>query len=61
MAYSFNPFTGQLDLASEPSQGANIEDVFQIALKFSELDTPQKRADARTNLELQDIDCGTFN
>lgn len=39
----------------------NPSDYFQTALKFSELDTPQKKADARTNLELQYIDCGTFN
>lgn len=39
----------------------NPSDYFQTALKFAELDTPQKKADARTNLELQYIDCGTFN
>lgn len=38
-----------------------IGDAFQIMNKFSELDTEQKKADARTNLELQNIDCGTFN
>lgn len=33
---------------------------FQVDLKFAELNTPQKKIDARTNLELQDIDCGVF-
>lgn len=45
-----------------PAGGAiNPSDYFQTALRFSELDTAQKKADARTNLELQYIDCGTFN
>lgn len=43
------------------SSGIDPADYFQTALRFSELDTPQKKVDARTNLELQYIDCGTFN
>ena len=34
---------------------------FLIASRFSELSTQQARIEARQNLELQDIDCGTFN
>ena len=36
-------------------------DYFQTANRFSELDTDQKKIEARQNLELQYIDCGTFN
>ena len=46
---------GPAGQAPDPSQ------FFQTALKFAELDTQQKKVDARTNLELQYIDCGTFN
>lgn len=46
--------------AGPPGSG-NTDDYFQTALRFAELDTPEKKADARTNLELQYIDCGTFN
>lgn len=41
--------------------GFDPNDYFQTALLFSELDTAQKKVDARANLELQYIDCGTFN
>jgi hypothetical protein len=44
-----------------PGPNVDPNDYFQTALKFAELDTPQKKIDARTNLELQYIDCGTFN
>lgn len=36
-------------------------DAFRIPNRLSELDTPQAKIDARTHLELQAIDCGTFN
>lgn len=41
--------------------GANPADYFQTANNFSELDTSEKKIAARENLELQYIDCGTFN
>ena len=31
-----------------------------VAAELSEFDTAQKKANARTNLELQNIDAGTF-
>lgn len=36
------------------------EDFFQTQNRFSELDTEQKKIEARQNLELQNIDCGEF-
>ena len=34
---------------------------FMVANRLSELDTPEAKAAARANLELQNIDGGTFN
>lgn len=36
------------------------EGAFMVANRLSELTTPQSKVDARTNLELQHIDCGVF-
>ena len=44
-----------------PGPSVNPADYFQTANNFSELDTEQKKIAARQNLELQYIDCGTFN
>lgn len=44
-----------------PGTSVNPDDYFQTMNKFSELNTPDKKAEARQNLELQYIDCGTFN
>ena len=44
-----------------PGTGINVDDFFQVANNFSELDTAEKKVAARENLELQYIDCGTFN
>ena len=61
---SVNPVEMVVQVEGVPGPaGGNVNpnDYFQTALKFAELDTPQKKVDARTNLELQYIDCGTFN
>lgn len=42
-------------------ESANVDNLFQIINNFSELNTAEKKAAARENLELQYIDCGTFN
>jgi hypothetical protein len=52
---------GPQGLQGPPGDVANADNFFQVANKFSELDTPQKKIDARTNLELQYIDCGEFS
>jgi hypothetical protein len=44
-----------------PGPSINPADYFQTANRFSELDTQEKKVEARQNLELQYIDCGTFN
>ena len=44
-----------------PGDSVSADQFFQRANNFSELNTAQKKAEARTNLELQYIDCGTFN
>lgn len=44
-----------------PGTSVNPSDYFQTVNNFSELDTEQKKIAARQNLELQYIDCGTFN
>lgn len=44
-----------------PGISINPADYFQTVNNFSELDTEQKKITARQNLELQYIDCGTFN
>ena len=44
-----------------PGTSINSSDYFQTANRFNELDTEQKKIEARQNLELQYIDCGTFN
>jgi hypothetical protein len=44
-----------------PGASINPTDYFQTANRFSELDTQEKKVEARQNLELQYIDCGTFN
>lgn len=44
-----------------PGVSINPVDYFQTVNSFSELDTEQKKIEARQNLELQYIDCGTFN
>lgn len=36
-------------------------DYLQTVLRLAEFDTPEAKAAARANLELQAIDCGTFN
>lgn len=33
----------------------------QAGLRLAEFNTPEAKAAARANLELQNIDCGTFN
>ena len=43
-----------------PPGDGNLDEYFFIPNAFSELDTSQKRATARNNLELQYIDCGVF-
>jgi len=43
--------------------GASVDPnmFFQTLLRFAELDTEQKKVEARVNLDLQIIDLGTFN
>jgi GTPase SAR1 family protein len=38
----------------------NLSSTFQVNSRLAELDTPQKKLEARENLELQNIDCGEF-
>jgi len=44
-----------------PPGDGNPGDYLQTALRLAEFSTPESRAAARANLELQAIDCGTFN
>lgn len=44
-----------------PPGSAGDGTYFQVSNRFSELDDSQKKTEARQNLELQYIDCGTFN
>lgn len=50
---------GNIGPQGPPGDG-DLSSYFLIANKFSELDTDQKKADARSNLQLQNIDCGEF-
>lgn len=47
-------------LPASPGGGGTIDGAFLVANRFSELDSPQAKAAARANLELQTIDCGVF-
>lgn len=42
--------------------GVSWPEPFALAARFSEISSdPTAKAQARANLDLQDIDCGTFN
>ncbi len=43
-----------------PGPAGDAGGAFLVAGRFSELDTPQAKTEARENLELQAIDCGVF-
>ena len=43
-----------------PGDG-NADDFLQVAMRLSEFSTAQAKTEARTNLELEYIDGGTFN
>lgn len=48
--------TGGIDTLTPADIGA-----LAISARLSEFDTPTAKAEARANLELQNIDAGTFN
>jgi hypothetical protein len=52
--------TGLPGLKGDSGEIANAANFFQVANRFSELDTNEKKVAARQNLDLQIIDCGEF-
>lgn len=51
-----------LEAAIQGPPGASWPEPFALAARFGEIAAdPVAKAQARTNLDLQDIDCGTFN
>lgn len=48
-----------VEISKQGPPGPSVP-AFLIALRFSELDTPDARVAARANLELDHIDCGEF-
>lgn len=51
-----------LESAMQGPPGASWPEPFALSARFSEIASdPVAKAQARTNLDLQDIDCGTFN
>lgn len=52
--------TGLPGLKGDSGEIANAANFFQTANKFAELDTNEKKVQARQNLELQIIECGEF-
>ncbi len=63
---TFNDETVVITVAEQGPRGAQgipgigISDAFTVANRFSELATQQMKVEARTNLELNHIDCGVF-
>lgn len=51
---------GPVTIISEIGDPSDLSSALLIVNRLSELDTPQAKIDARTNLELQHIDCGEF-
>lgn len=47
-------------VAEQGPPGVGIADAFLISNRFNELTTAQMKIEARTNLELNNIDCGEF-
>ena len=52
--------TGEGDFQTDWIAPLPAPDAFRVSNRFSELDTPQAKIQARVNLELQSIDCGEF-
>lgn len=51
-----------LEVARQGPPGASWPEPFALAARFGEIAAdPAAKAQARANLDLQDIDCGTFN
>lgn len=50
--------TGPPGPKGEPGTGA--EGALMVGMRLAEFDTAQARADARTHLEIEHIDCGAF-
>lgn len=51
-----------VETAMQGPPGASWPEPFALAARFGEIAAdPVAKAQARTNLDLQDIDCGTFN
>lgn len=44
-----------------PGSGTTDLEALHVTQRLSEFSTPTAKSQARTNLELEDIDCGTFN
>lgn len=50
------------EVAMQGPPGASWPEPFALAARFGEIAAdPTAKAQARANLDLQDIDCGTFN
>ena len=43
-----------------PGSGTTDPDALHVSMRLAEFDTPEAKAQARANLELQYIDCGEF-
>lgn len=53
--------TGSISWSSLPYYAGDLSGALLSANRLSELSSQAARAQARTNLDLENIDCGTFN